>query len=177
MMKIKWKLEAVLPALSLQNEKLEYSNLGDSGFLIYRPSHGIIFRTIEQQHYFNAPFQLMYIGHEYRKKNPKSSEGLIVDHPRQALQGEIDVQVNDLVVLGTDGLFDNLFDDEIVSVLKEYVNLDEISKELLKGTYEKSQSLNVRTPFAINANKHGMYFSGGKQDDITIIIGRIEKEN
>jgi protein phosphatase PTC7 len=161
--------------LSLQNEKLEYSNLGDSGFLIYRPSHGIIFRTIEQQHYFNAPFQLMYMSHAYRKKH--SSEGNIVDHPRQALQGEIDVQKNDLVVLGTDGLFDNLFDEEIVSVLQEYENLDEISKELLKRTYEKSQSLRVYTPFAMNAYKHGLYFAGGKEDDITIIIGRIEKEN
>jgi protein phosphatase PTC7 len=80
------------------------------------------------------------------------------------------------VVLGTDGLFDNLFDEEIISILQQYENLDEISKELLKRTFEKSQQLKVYTPFAMNAYKHGMFFQGGKEDDITIIIGRIEKE-
>lgn len=32
-------------------------NLGDSGLIIFRDGN-IVFKTVEQQHYFNCPYQL-----------------------------------------------------------------------------------------------------------------------
>ena len=161
--------------VNLINNKLEYSNLGDSGFLIYRPSIGIIFRTIEQQHFFNAPFQLMYVTPSLRTRFLVG--GNLNDLPSHASQGEIDVEKNDILVLATDGLFDNLFDDEIVRIIEKCKsNIHEISKELLNTTLYKSHQSTISTPFSMNAYNHGVYFRGGKIDDITIIIGKIENE-
>ena len=53
-----------------------------------------IYRTLEQQHSFNFPFQL-----------GTGSK----DSPADAFSEETSVQEGDIVILGTDGLFDNVF--------------------------------------------------------------------
>ncbi|CAH0515825.1 unnamed protein product [Peronospora belbahrii] len=65
---------------------LEYSNLGDSGFVVC---------------YGQAPYQLAKIPLRFKKY------GAIENHPDDADSGEIDVQDGDLVVLATDGVWDN----------------------------------------------------------------------
>ncbi len=40
------------------------------------------------------------------------------DHPQQAQRVEIKLQAGDIVVTGTDGLWDNCFNEEILSVIK-----------------------------------------------------------
>ncbi|XP_024520772.1 probable protein phosphatase 2C 55 [Selaginella moellendorffii] len=61
------------------------------------------------QHSFNFPFQV----------------GTFGDHPTVAEEFKIPVCKGDIIVLGTDGLFDNLFNNDIVEVLKksDQVNL------------------------------------------------------
>ncbi|KAF6004307.1 hypothetical protein F1559_004850 [Cyanidiococcus yangmingshanensis] len=79
-------------------------NLGDSGMMVLRKGK-IIFRSKEQQHYFNCPYQL---GTQSK------------DTPYDAFVDRIDVQVGDWLVLGTDGLFDNVFDEEIVDCIRDW---------------------------------------------------------
>lgn len=43
--------------LVVHQDMLYSANLGDSGFLVIRAGD-VVFRSREQQHYFNAPFQL-----------------------------------------------------------------------------------------------------------------------
>ena len=91
----------------IEDNKLRYANLGDSGLLGYRPRTRETFaRSEEQQHSFNCPFQL---GHD---------SGDSADDAR----GEIvDVHEHDIIVLGTDGFFDNLHDKDIIRLLGTFM--------------------------------------------------------
>ncbi|KAJ8508007.1 hypothetical protein ON010_g18912 [Phytophthora cinnamomi] len=82
---------------------LEYSNLGDSGFVVIRNGE-IIFRS-RFQYYGRAPYQLAKIPLRFKQY------GAIENHPDDADSGEIDVQDGDLVVLATDGVWDNFAPD------------------------------------------------------------------
>ncbi|KAI9922499.1 hypothetical protein PsorP6_002475 [Peronosclerospora sorghi] len=82
---------------------LEYSNLGDSGFVIIR-NNNIIFRS-EFQYYGRAPYQLAKIPMRFKQY------GAIETPPDNAASGEINVQAGDLVVLATDGVWDNFAPD------------------------------------------------------------------
>lgn len=68
----------------LHENSLKAVNLGDSGFLIVR-NNEIFFKTKEQQHSFNFPFQL--------------GTGS-TDKPEHAELFELDVEENDIVILG-----------------------------------------------------------------------------
>jgi serine/threonine protein phosphatase PrpC len=90
--------------LDHQRGVLTCVNLGDSGMLVLRKGK-VIFRSKEQQHYFNCPFQL---GTQSK------------DTPYDAFVDRLDVQAGDWLVLGTDGLFDNVFDAEIVDCIRNW---------------------------------------------------------
>merc|ERR1719181_251506 len=81
--------------LALASGKVRVANLGDSGFLHLR--HGnVLFQSSPQQHSFNFPFQLAAPGGASRSDSPAEAE--LVELP--------DVARGDVLVLGTDGLFD-----------------------------------------------------------------------
>jgi len=48
---------ACVVALHREERKVYTANLGDSGFRIIREGE-VVHRSVEQQHYFNTPFQL-----------------------------------------------------------------------------------------------------------------------
>ena len=81
-------------------------NLGDSGFMLLRPNGSEltkVYRSETQQYYFDCPFQT---GNHSR--TPPSAEAFETTH---------EVNPNDIVVLGTDGLWDNLFDEDVISLI------------------------------------------------------------
>ena len=84
--------------------RIRGANLGDSGFRVVRDGD-IVFATRAQEHYFNCPYQLGY--------EPLSED---TDVAADADEFEFTVKPGDLVIMGTDGLFDNVFDDEIAAV-------------------------------------------------------------
>jgi len=103
--KAKGSTTATLAHLT-QDFKIKTCNLGDSGYLILRPADPKIekvFRSTSQQHYFNCPYQT-----GNHSKKPPSAQCFSASH---------DIQLNDLIILGTDGLWDNMFDDEIMSLV------------------------------------------------------------
>lgn len=161
---------------------LKSANLGDSGFMLIRDGD-IIFRTKEQQFHFNFPYQL---GCTSRAQ------------PCDAQLTSIEIEEGDKIIVGTDGLFDNLFDFEIVQMLnhsKTETGLQEETAELIqhgalppeslnerkvtiaeliaRKASEKSRSSTVKTPFAQNANANGMKVVGGKLDDITVLVATV----
>ena len=72
---------------------MKIANVGDSRLLLIR--NGVcIYKTLEQQHSFNFPFQL-----------GTGSE----DSPADAFFEQVVIKEGDIVILGTDGLFDNVF--------------------------------------------------------------------
>ena len=125
----------------------------------------LIFRTEEQQHAFNFPFQL------------GTQSG---DRPADALSFSVSVSEGDIVILGTDGLYDNLFDEDILQVVKlecegrNPVTIDpkRITDILLKKAREVAEDNRTAvSPFEQRAIQEGMYYRGGKMDDITVIAG------
>jgi protein phosphatase PTC7 len=80
--------------------------LGDSAYILLRPLDDKIekvFRSATQQHRFNAPYQT----------------GTEKAWPTRAFSTEHIVQNDDIVVMGSDGIFDNLFDEDIICCLEK----------------------------------------------------------
>lgn len=126
---------------------------------------GIIFRTKEQQQGFNCPYQ-------------------IPSFPaKMGLSTSIDVVAGDMFILGSDGLFDNVFDKDLLRVamagnIKEtgkYFTTAElcqkIAQELCELSFKQSNMKTFDSPFALSAKAHGYRFQGGKPDDITAVVG------
>lgn len=82
----------------LRDDELRIANLGDCGVSVIRRNE-FVFRTEEQQHSFNYPFQL----------GTGSS-----DSPSDAQMFTVKIMDGDIVVMGSDGIFDNLFDEDIL---------------------------------------------------------------
>ncbi|KAJ1924646.1 hypothetical protein IWQ60_005052 [Tieghemiomyces parasiticus] len=89
----------------LRDDELRVANLGDCGLAIVR--HGeFVFRTEEQQHSFNFPYQI--------------GTGC-ADRPEDAQVFTVKVQKGDIILLASDGLFDNLFDEDILDEIQRHV--------------------------------------------------------
>jgi protein phosphatase PTC7 len=156
--------------VSIDNRlKLRSSCLGDSGFAVFSLTKDgkqlkQVYRSKEQQHSFNFPFQL---GH--------SSE----DTPWDAIEHVMDVKEGDVIVLGSDGLFDNVFDKEILRVLDTSLTGRRDAESLHGAATKLAQTASTNahstqpTPFSVSAYEHGILHRGGKVDDITVLVARI----
>ncbi|KAL9383474.1 hypothetical protein Peur_023797 [Populus x canadensis] len=83
----------------------------------------------------------------------------------------------DIVVAGTDGLFDNLFGSEIEEILQE--NEGRFCPQDLPWTIATVASMNSTSedydsPFAVAVESEGIEQIGGKVDGITVIVAVIE---
>jgi protein phosphatase PTC7 len=80
---------------------LDVANLGDSGCIVIREQE-IIHRVHEKVHGFNAPFQLSLLPKRYLGR-------CFADKMDDSIRERIEVREGDVIVLGSDGLFDNKF--------------------------------------------------------------------
>ncbi|CAL1404749.1 unnamed protein product [Linum trigynum] len=97
---------ACIITLAAGDGELRFANVGDSGFKVLR-RNAVAYESPIQQSRFNCPFQLYQAG-EDRK---------LVEEC--AVEGRVKVEAGDVVVAGTDGLFDNLYGSEIERILVE----------------------------------------------------------
>jgi hypothetical protein len=149
-------------------DELRIANIGDCGLMIIRGGEPI-FRSEEQQHSFNFPFQLGTVS----KDTPKDTQSFVVK-----------IQEGDIVILGSDGLFDNVFDEEIVDIVEAYTKAKVIDSDpqmmadaLLKRAREVAEdSRFASSPFQSRAIQEGFYYQGGKIDDMTVLVGVIRFE-
>ena len=82
------------------------ANIGDSGLLVVRDGR-VVHRSSEQQHYFNTPYQLSL--------PPTDMESdVLADLPEAADRYEFNVEDGDVIILATDGIFDNVPDHLLV---------------------------------------------------------------
>jgi len=158
-------------SMNEMNPILYSSYIGDSGFLILRKiAHHfqIVFRSIEHCRSFNFPYQI-------------GSSG---DSPRMALDQEHHIENNDIIIAGSDGLFDNLDDEKIVSCVLQFVDYGDklidvnlIAEALAEAAYQISIDPKTDSKFALKAKKNKFKFRGGKKDDITVIVAQVELMN
>eukprot|EP01133_Synstelium_polycarpum_P013719 gene13719-16173_t len=68
-----------------------------------------------------------------------------------------------LVVIGTDGFFDNVFDEEVLNAIRSVDSLERFFTHLRELAKRKSGDPNCTTPIGVRVNH-----KGGKPDDITV---------
>ena len=157
--KVKSYGSSTICVCTIQNKFLKVANLGDSGMLLVRYNRlqkrsKVILCTKDQNHAFNTPFQVANIpkgAHcPMSKKNgsSKQTEGETQDQenvfwnddPKTADTYQARVKLGDIVILGTDGLFDNLFLDDILDIVDQYMNAHFAGLGVHKITNQSSDS-------------------------------------
>lgn len=84
------------------------TNLGDCKVMVVRPStKKVIYRTTEQWHWFDCPQQLGTNSPDTPKDN--------------AVMEAVDLEVGDIVLAMSDGVIDNLWEHEIVTIILKSV--------------------------------------------------------
>ncbi|XP_019070846.2 probable protein phosphatase 2C 80 [Solanum lycopersicum] len=150
--------------LSLSDDTLHAVNIGDSGFAVIREGT-IVYKSKVQQSRFNCPFQL---GNESTSDKPNVAEKISVP-----------VIAGDVIVLGTDGLFDNVHDFELETIVNAGVDSWEsdvpetLAWRIAQYALDNAKNTEVYTPFTRESHKAGIEHNGGKIDDITVIVAYI----
>jgi protein phosphatase PTC7 len=91
---------------TLEGNYLRLASLGDCGTRIVRDG-AVVFASTVQEHRFNQPFQL---------GSPRFHPSNV---PGDAHRYSIAVQPGDVIIMGSDGLWDNLWDHELETVVAE----------------------------------------------------------
>ena len=197
---------ACLVSLHPSKAELLAANVGDSGFLLLRSrlapkskaskpdaqgtlgtlgtidayvggsegsgsSHHVAFRSPQQLRAFNAPFQL--------GRAPDNELGAPDDRfetPHDAALVRVPIRDGDVVVLATDGLFDNMPESEVLDILQAAEageSEEELATRIATRAQELSLDSSVDSPFALLAKDNDIMWGGGRPDDITVIVSTI----
>ncbi|XP_048545285.1 putative protein phosphatase 2C 24 [Triticum urartu] len=152
--------------VSLAGRVLRWAYVGDSGFAVFRDGR-ILHRSQPQQCYFNCPFQL-------------SSDSDDSNKVSDAAVGEIAVEEGDVVVVASDGLFDNVFDAMLEKIVQSGQALSFTPKNMADIIASQAYAAARRTqdtPFSVAAREHGRNKTGGKKDDTTVVVAFIESRD
>ena len=179
--KIPGACTAVIARLNNTARLLRVVNLGDSGLLLIRGGE-LVAATTPQQHYFDCPFQL-------------ADKALIpvTDTPDAATTLDVPVEAGDLIMLASDGVFDNCDMGELTAALvaaakgsrADNAHLKKYAREaaLAIANVAERHSLDTEflSPYMKEAIAQGVELSwreklmgrqmlGGKPDDITCVV-------
>ncbi|PUZ76692.1 hypothetical protein GQ55_1G311100 [Panicum hallii var. hallii] len=140
--------------LSLDRATLRWAYIGDSAFAVLRGGRSV-HRSAEQQRRFNCPLA-------------------------KAEVCGLPVKDGGVVVAGTDGLFDNVHDDQLARAVQMGTELGfspENMADIIAGVacdMSKTKTERACSPFSIGYRKaYGENYYGGKEDDITVIVAYI----
>ena len=168
---------------SLTGRQINILNLGDCGVLLIRfeDSWKIVFQTSPQTHFFNTPYQLSKRFSPSQLKNNKTDAKNFgkSDKISDADNYVITTAPDDILVMGSDGLWDNLSPEEILEIFdkhKDY-SVQSLTTIILKHAKQKSLG-NQKTPFSSKYNNFDESnkdrYIGGKNDDITVVLAKIK---
>jgi protein phosphatase PTC7 len=194
--------------------QLHFSNLGDSGLIVLRHIDSdvagalrrekqkprtertsdlrLAFVSQQQLRSFNHPFQLGWTGQLL-----PNGEASSFREARDACTSSIHVRRGDIIILATDGLFDNVDTDDICAICLDWEQqtgmirggdivarerrwsmgnslttvsaerISDLANALVQKARENSLRKDVDSPFAILAKENDVMWSGGMPDDCT----------
>eukprot|EP00543_Licmophora_paradoxa_P004546 CAMPEP_0202447936 /NCGR_PEP_ID=MMETSP1360-20130828/6714_1 /ASSEMBLY_ACC=CAM_ASM_000848 /TAXON_ID=515479 /ORGANISM="Licmophora paradoxa, Strain CCMP2313" /LENGTH=483 /DNA_ID=CAMNT_0049065255 /DNA_START=285 /DNA_END=1736 /DNA_ORIENTATION=+ len=200
--------------------QLHFSNLGDSGIIVLRHIDSdvagalkrnrttkreerksdlrVAFISQQQLESFNHPYQLGWTGRELDKEETSSFKTA-----KESCTTSIHVRRGDIIIMATDGLFDNVEVDEIAElglaweqrngfiragdiVAREQrwamgnsltnISADtvaELAEELCECARKRSLDSTIDSPFALLAKENDIMWSGGMPDDCTVVVMHI----
>ena len=137
-------------------------NVGDSVLMIIRDGK-VKARVKETIHYFDCPYQLS-------DESP--------DRPKNGSILQQQLQKGDIIIAGSDGVFDNLNDIEIIDIVdrNNKGNISKLAQDIVSESRRVSKDPNAATPYAKAAkrNNYPDYRDGvgGKLDDISCVVVR-----
>ncbi|KAF8047017.1 hypothetical protein N665_3258s0002 [Sinapis alba] len=146
----------------LSNNELHIANIGDSGFMVIR-NRTVLQKSSPMFHHFCFPLHIT-----------RGDDVL-----KLAEVYHVNVEEGDVVITATDGLFDNLYEKEIVSMvcrlLEQSLEPQRIAELLAAKAQEVGRSETERTPFADAAKEEGHDgYRGGKLDAVTVIVSLVK---
>lgn len=157
----------------LSENRLRVCNLGDCCLIVIRFYDGvpeIYLRTHVQQHDFNTPYQIC-------NDLDISNSNTIKDSPEVAEEYEVNVEDGDVIIAGSDGLWDNLYVDDVLDIVKRNrTNMKKLASSISEAAYSKSMGYRM-TPFEEMVTQYygpGQW-KGGKPDDIAVIAALIRQ--
>eukprot|EP01060_Flectonema_neradi_P030854 TRINITY_DN4561_c2_g1_i3.p1 TRINITY_DN4561_c2_g1~~TRINITY_DN4561_c2_g1_i3.p1 ORF type:complete len:456 (+),score=91.25 TRINITY_DN4561_c2_g1_i3:248-1615(+) len=172
---------------------LNIANLGDSGLVVFRKGN-IVYRAKEISHKFNTPYQLAVVPRKFKNAD------LVCDLPEKATSEAFTLREDDVVIMGSDGYFDNTPNSEILQGAEQILNTSgdygnwltpftkykrnerprmypkDAVKSMLQTSILNAKSKTFMTPFSYGLLEQGVDMrqaAGGKPDDITIMVIRI----
>ncbi|CAG8635316.1 6782_t:CDS:1 [Ambispora gerdemannii] len=168
---------ACLISINKANGRATTALIGDSQYAIIRGGT-ILYKSDPQVIAFNTPGQL-------------SSElylercATITTKPKEAVAHHHQLAHQDIIIMGSDGLWDNLYDYTILSIIGDEIGCDgfgrlkknemeakiqSISERLRNAAYEISNNPTACSPFSDESTRAGQPRCGGKYDDITVEV-------
>jgi len=116
-----------------------------------------------QESAYNTPFQFSNI------------EGSATHTPEHADHGTHQLMDGDIIIIATDGLYDNVATDEIISIVsKGCPDADQAAVNLVSRARWHMGDKTQETPWSRRASQHkGKDVIGGKRDDIACIVGHV----
>ncbi|KAF8269103.1 phosphatase 2C-like domain-containing protein [Lactarius quietus] len=183
---------SVVPEARAHDAVIRIAHLGDCMGMLVR-GDGIVWRSEEMWWRFNTPLQL----------GPRSST-----LPSAAQVFTIPVHADDILILASDGLSDNLWDEDVLDEVVRFRQTflaststttgSQLPRRTLAGMLSEALCSRARTvsqrrskvpladelatspldpdeeiPFARRAHEAGRTFSGGKSDDISVLVAVI----
>jgi len=145
-----------------EDNVLRALNLGDSVCLVLRDG-AVAARTREIIHYFDCPYQL-------GEDSP--------DRPRDGTSLQTEIFRGDVIVAGSDGVFDNLSDSDVCEIVDSFgprTKSTTIAKRIVDRSRSVSLDPDAVTPYSTVARGKRGYDSyrngrGGKVDDLSCIV-------
>jgi protein phosphatase PTC7 len=122
-------------------------------------------RSRPLEHLFGWPYQL--------------GTHAAADSTSDADEFEFTLRIGDVLLVGTDGLWDNLHEWEIAEEAENSISRGAaaIARSLASRAYESSLDQDRVTPYSIAAsNAFEMVYSGGKRDDIAVVCALAREE-
>ena len=151
-----------------EDNTLRVLNVGDCRLIVIRD--GIISaKTKEIVHYFDCPYQLSV-------DSP--------DKPKDGTKLQVQLMKGDIVIAGSDGIFDNITEKRICKIVNANLwssasssssGITRIAKMIADEARKISFDPNAETPYAVTAKRYYEEYSdgvGGKLDDVSCIVAR-----
>jgi len=174
-----WDVQGATTLLiyQLEGNKIKFYELGDGGFIIYRPGLGIVYRTMYAR-FASSDGQATY------QIGPHSP-----CEPRHGEIGEFALKQGDSIISGSDGLFDNILEDQVLrcvnnvnrAVKEANAKNDSCTNEQLADLH--CDSLYHELKQCVQKNVHNQHlqevFHGHRRgvfkgaDDVTILVSLV----
>ncbi len=197
------------------HHQLHFSNIGDSGIIVLRHIDSdvasalqrnrttprterksdlrIAFVSQQQLKSFNHPYQMGWTGEEVVDKNSSFKQA------SDSCTSSVHILRGDIIIMATDGLFDNVDIDDITSIALKWEldngfidnggidtrrkrwesgrsltdvsaqSIPKLAELLCQRARENSLDNTVDSPFALLAKENDIMWSGGMPDDCTVV--------